>query len=359
MTKLILHIGLQKTGTTFLQQNFHGRARKLRSVGVQYLSPKGNLPTNKVSAAHHWMVAAIRNLPNSYIPSVPFSFLPQYVQNLRTKIGRNDYPLALMSSENFSRMTDPQVAKLRQHLRGIDTEIVIYLRRQDIWIDSWYAQMVKTGRKISLDEAVAEMRGFLDYRSLIARWGKNFGKDNIRLGVYENLDTPDALWADFFKLIGCPEAAEIELQEETANVTLAPQLTAFIEIAQKTTGYNPALRRFLESVNPQFERGTALKFMSEDQARTLVDEYVRCNQEIARDFFGRDHLFKNTEVVGSNRQIGLNSDDLVDIIATTNMALLGRISELETRLEQLELKPAKQQKLARGGQNKKVRQNQT
>lgn len=333
MTKLILHIGLQKTGTTFLQQNFSGRAGQLRRAGIHYLSPQGNLPTSKVSAAHHWLVAAVRKMPNSYIPEVPFSFLPRYVANLREKIERDEYPFALMSSENFSRMNDAEVAALGKCFDGINTEIVIYLRRQDIWIDSWYAQMVKTGRQVQLADMVSDMADFLDYQNLINRWAGQFGRQNIRIGLYEKLETPAALWEDFFTLIGCPEAATIKLQEQSANVTLTPQLTRFIEIAQQTTGYNPRLRRFLESVNDQFEKVNALKFMPEKDAQALLSTYAASNQEIAQEFFGRDQLFSDMTVVGNDREQDLNIEDLANIIAGSNIALLKRISELEKALE--------------------------
>lgn len=332
MTKLVFHIGLQKTGTTFLQKNFIGRAAKLRAAGIHYLSPRGNLPTEKESAAHHWLVAAIRNVPNSYIPDVPFTFLPRYVANLKEKIARNEYPLALMSSENFSRMKPDQVSALQALLQGIDVEVVIYLRRQDIWIDSWYAQMVKTGRKINLEDAIEEMRDFLDFRNLISVWGQAFGRKNIRLGVYENLSDPGDLWRDFFNLIECPDAAKIQLQEETANVTLAPQLTKFIEIAQRTTGYNPDLRRFLENVNSQFERTNALKFMNQVQAQALIDAHTTSNREIAREFLGRDDLFRNMEVVGNDTDQELSLEDLVNVVAGSNIALLERVHTLEKAL---------------------------
>ena len=332
MTKLILHIGLQKTGTTFLQQNFIGRAGRLRKAGVHYLSPQGNLPTDKVSAAHHWMVAAVRKMPNAYIPDVSFSFLPQYVANLRQKIERNEYPVALMSSENFSRMNDDQVAAVHKHFEGIETEIVIYLRRQDIWIDSWYTQMVKTGRKLKLEDILEEMDSFLDFRNLITRWGTHFGRQNIRLGIYENLNSPTDLWQDFFTLIGCPSAAKIDLQEESANVTLSPQLAKFIEIAQETTGYNPQLRRFLERVNEQFEPVKSLKFLSEARAQALLENYAEANQEIAKEFCDRDQLFANMDVVGSDSGQSLSIEDIVNIMAGSNIALLKRISDLEKEI---------------------------
>lgn len=329
MTKLILHIGLQKTGTTFLQQNFTARAGRLRKVGVHYLSPQGNLPTQKESPAHHWIVAAIRNMRNTYIPDVPFSFLPTYVTNLREKIERDDYPLALMSSENFSRMDDEEVAELRRLFDGIDTEIVVYLRRQDLWIDSWYAQTVKVGGRRGLEETIEESRDFLDYRNLLNRWGAHFGQDRIKIGIYEKLDTPHALWSDFFRLIGSEAAESIDLQVESANVTLAPQLTKFIEVAQKTTGYNPTLRRFLENVNSQFEHVNTLKFMAKDRAEALLRDYDEANTEIARRYFGRDTLFADTEIHGSDHVYGLTIEDLVNIIAGSNIALLQRISNLE------------------------------
>lgn len=336
MTKLILHIGLQKTGTTFLQQNLIGRASLLREAGVHYLSPKGNLPTEKVSAAHHWMVSAVRKMPTSYIPDVPFSFLPQYVANMRQKIERNECPVALISSENFSRMNDDQVAAVRKHFQGIDTEVVIYLRRQDIWIDSWYAQMVKTGKTIQLEDALKDMADFLDFRNLINRWGNSFGRKNIRLGIYENLNSPTDLWRDFFTLIGCPSAASIKLQEESANVTLSSQLTKFIEIAQETTGYNPQLRRFLERVNENFEPSKSLKFISEVRAHELLESYAEANQEIAKEFFDRDHLFANMDVVGSDTDQSLSIEDIVKIMAGSNIALLKRISDLEKKIARKE-----------------------
>lgn len=313
--KLVIHIGLQKTGTTFLQRNFLARAKELQAQGLCYPHPGSALPSDHSNAGHHWLAAAIAGVRPRFIPDADFSYLPAHVAALRRTMEESGAKVGLISSENLSRLTPDAIDRLKSHFDGMQTEIVVYLRRQDLWIDSLHGQRIKTGSTADLSDTIAAESALLDYVGFLKPWVDRFGSDAIRVGVYEGFDDPRALWRDFLTLIGCPEAASVAPAIETANVTLAPVLSRFMEAAQPPKAAERRLRKQLERINPQFRGSERESMIGADAARDLLARHAEGNAAIARTYLGRDQLFLDMEITEGRGSADLTVQELARITA--------------------------------------------
>jgi hypothetical protein len=219
-----IHIGLQKTGTTFLQRSLHNLHQELARIGIIYPDTSAGLNV-KGPAAHHFVPHAIQNVRTKYTPDADFSLLDKHVKEIKYEISRGS--IGIVSSENFSLLTEEShIRQLRDIFPERNVKILVYLRRQDAWIDSLYGQMVKVGRKNTVGDFIRSQQRRLDYNDLIDRWATAFGEDNIVVRTYE----PDGdlwLWQDFLTAIGRPDAAKLAPPFESQNDSLPAALTLY------------------------------------------------------------------------------------------------------------------------------------
>lgn len=176
---LNIHIGLPKTGTTSLQV-FCARQRSwLAAQGLYYpATMRAPMPT---SSQHRYINAAMRAQLAGGGRGGDHA-LAMLVQEL----SRQNLPNALISEEQFSydsARSAPFLARLRAH---VDVRILVFLRPQDQWAESMYAQAVRGGYRHDFTaflgaQATQERLHAADF---LAIWAASFGAENLRVGLY-------------------------------------------------------------------------------------------------------------------------------------------------------------------------------
>ena len=90
----------------------------------------------------------------------------------------------IFSAENLFGISSASMDLLAKALSNSRTTIVMYLRRQDEWLESLYVEWT-TGSHWRNTSSFAEYRreqeaaGMLDYANLVGRWADRFGRENI------------------------------------------------------------------------------------------------------------------------------------------------------------------------------------
>lgn len=121
--KLILHIGLQKTGTSSIQVMLHSSAAALREAGYFYPALPVNPEQIWNSPFRHNIIAATYADFSTAFDKLDLEQEDLFWQSLM------DNPLTpILSAEDFSRQQD--FGRLAKHLEPFDVTIVVYLRRQ-------------------------------------------------------------------------------------------------------------------------------------------------------------------------------------------------------------------------------------
>ncbi len=224
MKTLYLHIGSPKTGTTSIQNVFTRNRAALAEMGVFYP------PTFAARQAHHDLAWAMRNKFGLARQSgiQPGASLDEIAEELVSAVCQSPAPAAVVSSEAFfhlGRQSRKALQLLRRVFSPFEVRIVVYLRRQDLFFESNYAQNVKAGayhRDPPETRFLATLeQQWLCYDRLLRPWEQAFGRENIVLRVFERaqLQGGDAV-TDFLHVLGLGPEAQAGLARGTdANVT--------------------------------------------------------------------------------------------------------------------------------------------
>ena len=165
----IVHIGVNKTGTSSLQRAFHTAHHALRARKIIY--PRIGLELS----AHHGISRTLKG----FAPEKG-GLAADWKQKLAEECEGMD--VCVLSSEDFATMHDP--APLSEICPPGQTRIVIYAREHVAHTVSWYQQAVHS-RNItaSLPEFV-ELH-LVSYSAIYDRWAAIYGKDNVIVRHYD------------------------------------------------------------------------------------------------------------------------------------------------------------------------------
>ena len=249
---LCLHIGMPKTGTTAIQHFLNQNRQALISNGILY--PKCGIPEFQHAAlvksivSQHYPWAKFNDAIDHFDPA---AYINEVVEESRQRqctrvimsseffwaapAMQSDLPYHTVSPENLEYL-EGFVRRCRELFRVFDkTQIVVYLRRQDVWLDSFFGQQIKDGFAIPEDLQLLDPKVYLLYSENLKMWSEAFGKENILVRVYDE-HIPDVI-DDFCDLIGLPASQLVkpDCDAETVNNRLTP-LAA--DITQKALALN-------------------------------------------------------------------------------------------------------------------------
>ena len=249
---LCLHIGMPKTGTTAIQHFLDQNREALRRNGTLY-------PTCGIPTFQH--AALVKSIAEPRYPWVKFNaaiecFDPvAYVNRMFEECRQKECSRILLSSEFFWAAPAMQsdlsyhtvseenlgyledfVSRCGELFRVFDrVQVIVYLRRQDVWLDSFFGQQIKDGFTVPEEQQLLEPRIYLLYAENLQLWAREFGEENILVRIYGN-QLADVT-TDFCQLVGlhCSQLTSPAADAEIVNTRLTP-LAA--EIMQKALTLN-------------------------------------------------------------------------------------------------------------------------
>jgi hypothetical protein len=146
--KLVLHVGMPKTGSTAIQTRLASSRGMLKAQGILY-------PRSETDPAHHFLIflldfagRAPRVLAQQF-GTHPASAQANFARawgDLRDEVRETRPEFVILSSEYlFKRIVADQSDELAEHLRDlfVDPTIVVYVRRPSAYFGSVLQQQVK------------------------------------------------------------------------------------------------------------------------------------------------------------------------------------------------------------------------
>lgn len=179
MKHVYLHIGLHKTGTTYMQKVFTDNREVLRSLGVEY---------PELGAEYLW---GHHNLAWSFMPNKPLINGENFsCDRFFDYLDACEYSRILISSEDFDFLRPAQIEKLHQRLANFEVRIIVYVRQPLNALYSYWQESVKHGDTTTFKDycfQVLDQPMALNYGKLLEHWSAKFGIDALSIVVYDNL----------------------------------------------------------------------------------------------------------------------------------------------------------------------------
>jgi arsenate reductase-like glutaredoxin family protein len=177
MKEVILHIGLPKTGSTSIQSAIAGYSKNkihTASFGVENHSiPIYTMFSSQRFKYHVWKN---QSLTHNQIDKLRLDFL----RVLEFELSCTKNETLLISGEDISRLTQQEISNMINYFnqRGIDVQIIAYVRNPINWITSIIQQFFRDGNDLVLSRGLFKDR-LNPYFNLIK-------KGNIHVFSYED-----------------------------------------------------------------------------------------------------------------------------------------------------------------------------
>jgi hypothetical protein len=276
---LLLHVGMDKTGTSAIQHMLHRARPALLERGL--LVPETGTWSDH---SHHPFAFAALGMAG-HTPAD----LPPLFDALTAEIARTGAPRVVLSTECLFKLPhrDPD-NPLWDHLARVfgHVRVIVYLRRQDAWVESRHRHSIVSGRLFTLDRLSGP--NFSDYRRFVDAWAARFGRDNVIVRPYERAQFRGGdIGHDFLATLGLPPEA-VALQSERRNETFHHEDLLFLAALLDLGLGKARLDRINDLLLARPRDGRPdQSLLSPAAARALVDRYAAVNAGLARDYMGR------------------------------------------------------------------------
>lgn len=312
--EIYLHIGFHKTGTTAIQAFMAGNAPMLKGRRVLY--PEAGRAGNS-----HALLANSLKRANISLDA------ERLYAELADEAARTDCAKVVVSSECFMENIPPEVIAQRLSKTGLTGHIIVYLRRQDLWLQSLYNEVVRdpsrryTGRISNMREV---RQGMADYHKVITDWANCFGKDSIVIRILEKEQLPHGLYRDFLDAIGveCHDdywvpSRSAELNPGFSDVLILA-LRCLNQIPMKREMYRHMISALAEiAQDPAYIKSRDYSLLSTDEAGVISRKYAAGNRKLAKEYLGRPNgiLFYSTHAPQDTLRYQLSSEEERDIFS--------------------------------------------
>lgn len=333
--RIFIHVGTHKTGSTFIQNFLHINRDLLLRNGYFYLTSPDDFASHSLPMLLKIGAAQITSEKRE-------RFLKVVKKSLSFENAKN----VVVSSEVFCEDLRPEKVKsiknfISEHASNYaDVKIIIYVRRQDLYIESAFSEGVIHGL-ISKDINHFPSHN-LDYYYILHVFAEVFGKKNIIVRPFEKIQFQNGnLTSDFLSVL---EISEKDKFTEPASVhrNVKPH-PDFIEIARayNSSGFekdkafstkNVFSHYFGESNMNKADQNVS--FLSNEKRHEILHNYEDSNKKVAEKFLGRKQLFfeKITEVNNPKTYDGLSAQAVAAIFTHMHIENLKQIAELKMEL---------------------------
>lgn len=296
MTTLYLHIGTHRTATTSIQAFMLSNWEALLARGIFH----------PLRIARHF---ALFNAIFSGRRSVK-----EVAQDLILRAAKHGDAITsiVLSDEDVCMRRDLSVlAEFRDHF---DVKVVFALRRQDLWLESWYLQNIKWQwnkalSHLTLDDFMARSDEFhwAYYDRLLTQLEALFGQENVLPYVFEKAQMPQGPVAAFCDRIGLGDLTGLTPAPHV-NSSHSPGIAEFVRclpLDEAPDKYRVRLEKAIKGVDQQLTAAAEAAGMAAGMAGTgdsqlllgfqarkaVLDAHATGNANVARRYFGRDALF--------------------------------------------------------------------
>ncbi len=271
MKQIYIHIGLHKTGSTYIQKVCADNRAHLRSLGLAYPELGAEFLFGHHNVAWSLMPGhALRNTDSFSLPQ-----LLDWMDQCETQ-------RFLISSEDFDFLQPDQISKLHYLLADYDVKVVMYVRNPMTALYSYWQESVKHGDarpfKAYCEQILIDSQP-VDYCKIASRWVKTFGRDALSIVIYDNLVASqiDIVLYLLRDILGVTKDLEQFVMPDrrinpSSNTSIIEVIRQLNEIQQKLNCTEPVTGAFMTFLN-QSKTGHKLRQYLQSE-RENGDEFI-------------------------------------------------------------------------------------
>ncbi len=310
MPKLLLHIGTHKTGTTSIQRFCAANRNALRDHGLWY--PPADVGKFPKHYAHHRVAHSIALRDPDFGPDDASHFFDR----VRRQLGNDETAvisaepmyrhlladgepargLLKLSAEETERQFRNYAAATQEAIGDFDVTVLVMLRRQDLFLESLYAeQVLSTGYNRTIERFAVERRALLDYAARLTGWAEVFGASNLSVKVFERSKLTVPIERTFIEWAGLDWQDSFDLGRPH-NVTPSRTFVEFKRLMNQRTqsgAVNTVFRSWVEKLAQSDHEFPDLGryYLQPADRVELCQQFDPGNRSVARQYCERDRLF--------------------------------------------------------------------
>ncbi len=302
-----MHAGLNKTGSSNIQFNLYKNQETLKKNNV--LWPQTGI---KFASRHI-----------GYIDAWKKNKLEVMIDQLYTEAKDNNAHTVFLSDESFNKFIN-RVTNFAYFKKYFDeVQVILYLRRQDALFESAYNQMLKVPwdkkeSQYTLQDYIKHTPHWYDYAQVIDDFSKIFGRENITIRIFERDKLhKKGIFMDILSACNL-EHLPVVVHNRTINDSIP---NASLEIARNLNRYDfhllgdpgfirEALHRALNNLYPEDIK----KIMSYEERMNFLEKYKEGNKKIAQEFFNRELLFNEDDIIPDHQVQQISLPDAETLI---------------------------------------------
>ncbi len=351
MSNLYLHIGTPKTGTSAIQNFLTDNRRLLEKKGYCYPDMQVSFQGIGAKRNGHFLVYHYKSLEKAEAVKKENELVEQKLKMIYELSEK--YENIVLSDEgiwNAYHTKNDFWKNLNNALKNhnITLKVIVYLRRQDLFIQSYWAQQVKEIQTYTFSNYINEgiyKACQLNYYDAVKEISDNTGKENMIVRVYESQQFYGGngnINEDFLDAIGLKMDGEYSASSKIKNTSL---YGVYLE-AKRVMNYNKAFREkqsyvvdYLRELQEEAGREDAgeetskLSYFTGDTQRKFMAGYIPGNQKIAVEFLGRKEkrLFYEENIQQTaEKEITYSTEDVVKVISQIVNKQHEQINRLES-----------------------------
>lgn len=299
--KLYIHIGCEKTGTTSIQEALSNNRKKLLQQGLLY----PEFGTN--STGHFSLPASIHHLDHPSHTSPGYYDIKnvtpesEWSKFIELCISNKTLNIAISSEHFSSRVGQKGLVFIKEKLDLLtpffDIEFIIILRRQDLFLESSYSTVIKSGGAIEFNEYVEstwELQNRYNFKRLIGLWQSVFQNCIFHINEYTHVTQHSSL-IDYFCTIFDINPSELDALPDDKNTSWSKRMIEIGRLCNKGELLRLLGNRrleFLEAIaSSEYMRNDKERYhLSSFQKQRMLMFYYESNREIEESFFNGERL---------------------------------------------------------------------
>jgi hypothetical protein len=350
MSTLYLHIGTPKTGTSAIQYFMAANRKILNSIGYCYPDLGIDFPGIGENRNAHFLVYKIYDQKKRLVEKE--KELVEETLNKIVKIAE-EYPNIILSDEgiwNGASKKKDFWAELKNQLdqRNINLKVIVYLRRQDLLIQSFWAQQVKEISTVSFKRYIDDKKYKefdLDYYGHIDHIAQAAGQENLIVRVYESSQfsgEAHTIVSDFMETIGLEFTTEYCNTDKVYNLSLTgrclevKRLLNYMPEFQSKLNFSVPLLTQVQKNQEHTINFQECQYFSAEEQTSFLKQFEQGNDTIARDYLKREDgvLFKEPYATCDGTQsITFRPEELVGVCGEIIMMQKQECDNLKEELE--------------------------